>query len=131
MDFYITTPSIYCFIDEDTDEVIGSIVDVLIDKRDYYFFGGKKRPYVIYEVDFLGMPPNLFPLPCQNVRLEIIREGVDQDKESYTRTLHIGEIDELHLSSTVCEGEASTVHKVTIKCYTDTVHEKESKKNGH
>lgn len=128
MDFYIISPSIYRFINEDTDETIASIVDVTVDKRDYYYFGGKQRPYVIYEVDFLGMPPDLFPLPCQNVRLEIIREGLDQDNESYTRTLHIGEIDELHLSSTVCEGEASTVHKLFIKCYTDTVHEKEKNK---
>lgn len=125
MDFYIISPSVYRFINNDTNETIGVIVDVIVDKRDYFYFGGKQRSYVQYEVEFLGMPPNTFPLPCQNVRLEIEREGRNQDNEVYYKTLHIGTVDEIHLSSAVKAGEERTVHKLIIKCYTDDVREKE------
>lgn len=125
MDFYITTPSVYRFINNETGDTIGILADVLIDRRDYYFFGDKQRPYVEYNIDFLGMPSDLFPIPCRSVRLEIERDGRDQDNESHQKIIHIGTIDELHLNSVVREGEERTVHNLTIKCYTDEVREKE------
>lgn len=125
MDFYLTSPSTFRFINDDTDEVIGLITDVKRDRRDYYFFGEKKPAYVDYTIEFTGMPPDTFPLPCDNVRLEIVRFGRDQDYKDYQRTLHIGKVNELHLASEITDADSNVLHTLTIRCYTGGVRAKE------
>ena len=56
MDFYLKTTSVYRFINDDTDEIIGMITDVKKDHREYFFWDKHlhKRPFVEYTVDFRG-----------------------------------------------------------------------------
>lgn len=125
MDFYLKTTSVYRFVNDDTDEVIGMIADVKKDHREYFFWDKHlhRRSYVEYTIDFRGMPLDTFPFPCERVRLEIERFGKTQDNDDYIKTVKVGIIDEMRLISEITDDDTFTIHQLKIKCFTNKIRE--------